>query len=89
MHAQTTEYLQAKYTDMTESQRTGREAIAKICSRYPDEYWAHKDETDELPHDLHSDLAKDGWVGICTPQLHGSSECGTSEAAVVMQTISE
>jgi alkylation response protein AidB-like acyl-CoA dehydrogenase len=74
---------------MTESQRTVREAIARICSKYPDEYWAHKDEIHEFPSDLHLDLARDGWLGICMPHKYGGSELGISEAAVMMQTISE
>ncbi|KAF2806778.1 acyl-CoA dehydrogenase NM domain-like protein [Mytilinidion resinicola] len=89
IHTRATEYLQAKDPDMTESQRTVREAIAKICSKYPDEYWARKDETHEFPLDLHGDLARDGWLGICMPQEYGGSELGISEAAVMMQTISE
>jgi alkylation response protein AidB-like acyl-CoA dehydrogenase len=74
---------------MTESQRTVREAVAKICSKYPDEYWAKKDENHEFPLDLHRDLARDGWLGICMPQEYGGSELGISEAAVMMQTITE
>lgn len=88
-HAQATEYLQSNQPDFTESQRSVREAIAKICSRYPDEYWLEKDNSKEFPLDLHADLAKDGWLGICMPEAYGGSRLGISEAAVMMQTISE
>ena len=66
-----------------------RQAISKICSKYPDEYWLEKDNKHEFPLDLHRDLANDGWLGICMPQEYGGSELGISEATVMMQTISE
>lgn len=43
----------------------------------------------QFPHELHRDLAQAGWLGICLPQKYGGSELGISEAAVMMQTISE
>ncbi|TGO64913.1 hypothetical protein BCON_0005g00950 [Botryotinia convoluta] len=63
--------------------------IAKICSKYPDEYWAKRDETGEYPHDLHRDLAKGGWIGIALPEELGGSGLGISEATMLLQTISE
>ncbi|EXJ71197.1 isovaleryl-CoA dehydrogenase [Cladophialophora psammophila CBS 110553] len=89
VHARAYEFLQSNHPDFTESQRTVREAIAKIVSRFPDEYWLEKDSNHEFPHDFHRDFARDGWLGICLPQKYGGSELGISEAAVMMQTISE
>lgn len=89
LHAKATEFLQNNQPDWTESMHDVREAISKICSRYPDEYWLEKDNKHEFPLDLHRDLAKDGWLGICMPQEYGGSELGISEATVMMQTISE
>lgn len=89
IHARATEFLQNNQPDWTESMHDVREAISKICSRYPDEYWLEKDKKHEFPLDLHRDLAKDGWLGICMPQEYGGSELGISEATVMMQTISE
>ncbi|KAJ0416300.1 acyl-CoA dehydrogenase/oxidase [Aspergillus carlsbadensis] len=89
VHAQATEYLPSHQPDWTDSQRTVREAIAKICSRYSDEYWLEKDNRHEFPHDLHGDLARDGWLGICLPERYGGAGLGISEAAVMVQTISE
>jgi alkylation response protein AidB-like acyl-CoA dehydrogenase len=89
IHAQAQEYLQSKQPDWTDSQRTVREAISKICSKYGQEYWLKKDNDHEFPHDLSRDLARDGWLGICMPSQYGGSELGISEASVMMQTISE
>src|SRR5213080_5227136 len=50
-----------------------REAIAKLCTRFGDEYW----------------LARDGWLGIAMPEAYGGAGLGIAEAAVMMQAISE
>ncbi|KAF7901122.1 hypothetical protein EAF00_003343 [Botryotinia globosa] len=73
----------------SDTQLEVREAIAKICSKYPDEYWAKRDETGEYPHDLHRDLAKGGWIGVALPEELGGSGLGISEATMLLQTISE
>lgn len=88
-HSRATEFLQTSDPDLTDSQRTVREAISKICARFPDSYWLNADETKKFPIDLHSALAKDGWLGICMPAEYGGSELGIAEAAIMMQTISE
>lgn len=89
IHARAVEYLQNHDTDLTESQRTVREAITKTCANYSDEYWLKQDELKKFPADFHRALAQDGWLGICMPHEYGGSELGLAEAAVMMQTISE
>ncbi|KIJ27607.1 hypothetical protein M422DRAFT_62004 [Sphaerobolus stellatus SS14] len=74
---------------LTESQIQVREAVSEICKQFPDEYWAEKDRTQTYPHDLHRELAKGGWIGICMPEKYGGSGLGISEATVMLQTISE
>ena len=66
-----------------------RDAIGKICSQFSDEYWLAKDREGGFPHDLHQVLAKDGWLGICIPEQYGGSGLGITEAAVMMQAVSE
>jgi alkylation response protein AidB-like acyl-CoA dehydrogenase len=89
MHSRATEFLQNQDPDLSDSQRTVREAIGKICSDFPDEYWARVDESKKFPTELYDALASQGWLGICLPQRYGGSELGISEAAVMMQRISE
>ncbi|KAF8581484.1 acyl-CoA dehydrogenase NM domain-like protein [Ramaria rubella] len=74
---------------LTESQIQVREAIADICAKFPDEYWAEKDLTESYPNDLHRELARGGWIGICMPEAYGGSNLGISEATVMLQTIAE
>jgi acyl-CoA dehydrogenase len=73
-----------------------REAIAKLCTRFPDEYWLKRDTASErgekaggFPADFHQALAKDGWLGIAMPEEFGGSGLGILEAAVMMQAIAE
>jgi len=74
---------------LTSDQESIRDAISKICAQFDDEYWLEKDRDGGFPHDLHQALAKDGWLGICIPEQYGGSGLGITEAAVMMQAISE
>ncbi|KAK2599110.1 hypothetical protein QQS21_005451 [Conoideocrella luteorostrata] len=87
--ARATEYLQCHDPDLTESQRTVREAIGKICQKYPDEYWLKREKSKAFPAELYQDLARGGWLGICLPEKYGGSGLGIAEASTMMQTIAE
>jgi acyl-CoA dehydrogenase len=71
----------------TDQQEAIRDAVAKICARFGDDYWLERDKTGEFPHELHAALAADGWLGICMPQEYGGSGLGVIEAAIMMETI--
>ena len=73
----------------TEEQDQIREAIAKICARFDDAYWLKKDKVGGFPSELHQALARDGWLGVAMPEEYGGSGLGITEAAVMMQAISE
>ncbi|EXJ95616.1 isovaleryl-CoA dehydrogenase [Capronia coronata CBS 617.96] len=87
--ARGTEFLQLHDPDLTESQRTVREAIGKVCAKFDDTYWLQADEEHRFPSEFHRALAQDGWLGICMPAAYGGSELGIAEAAVMVQTIAE
>jgi alkylation response protein AidB-like acyl-CoA dehydrogenase len=89
LHALATDFLPTNLPDWTDSQRSVREAIAKICVNYPDEYWAQHDEEHKFPWELYKDLAEAGWLGICLPEAYGGSALGISEAAIMLQTLAE
>jgi alkylation response protein AidB-like acyl-CoA dehydrogenase len=74
---------------LTESQALVREAIGKICSGFPEEYWLQVDNAARWPGEFQQAIAKDGWLGIMMPLEYGGSELGLAEATVMMQTISE
>jgi len=73
----------------TPEQQRIREAIAKLCAQFGDEYWLKKDREGGFPLELHQALARDGWLGIAMPEDCGGAGLGIQEAAVMMQAIAE
>ena len=73
----------------TDEQEQIREAIAKICAKYGDDYWRKKDKEGGFPAELHQALARAGWLGIAMPEEFGGAGLGITEAAVMMQAIAE
>ena len=74
---------------LTDEQARIREAIQKLCARFGDEYWMKKDAEGGFPADFHQAFARDGWLGIAMPEEFGGSGLGITEAAVMMQAVSE
>src|SRR5262252_3128863 len=73
----------------TPEQERIREAIAKLCERFGDDYWLKRDREGGFPADFHQAFARDGWLGIAMPEEFGGSGLGITEAAVMMQAIAE
>jgi len=73
----------------TPEQERIREAVTKLCAQFGDEYWLKKDKEGGFPSELHQALANDGWLGIAMPEEHGGAGLGITEAAIMMQAISE
>jgi acyl-CoA dehydrogenase len=75
--------------DFSSDQEALRDAVARICSQFGDDYWLARDKEGGFPHELHRALADSGWLGICIPEEYGGAGLGITEAALMMQTISE
>ena len=73
----------------TEEQDSIREAVGRVCADFDAAYWLEKDRHGGFPLDFHQAIAKSGWLGICMPTEYGGAGLGISEAAVMMQAISE
>jgi acyl-CoA dehydrogenase len=74
---------------LTAEQEQIREAIARLCAPFDADYWLRKDREGAFPEDFHRALAESGWLGIAMPESHGGAGLGITEAALMMQTISE
>jgi acyl-CoA dehydrogenase len=74
---------------LTDEQQRIREAVGKLCTRFPDEYWLKRDNEGGFPADFHQALARDGWLGVAMPEEFGGAGLGILEAAVMMQAIAE
>ncbi|HVL34254.1 MAG TPA: acyl-CoA dehydrogenase family protein [Burkholderiales bacterium] len=66
-----------------------REAIARLCEGFGDDYWLTRDREGGFPADFHQALARDGWLGIAMPEAYGGAGLGIAEAAVMMQAVAE
>jgi len=74
---------------LTEDQQNIRDAVLKICSQFTDEYWLDIDHKAEWPFEFHKTMAEAGWLGVAMPELVGGSGLGITEAAIMMQAVSE
>ncbi len=75
--------------DLSEDQHAIREAVQKICDRFPESYWLERDSDGVFPHDFYGAMGQAGWLGTAIPEAYGGSGLGVTEAAIVMQTVAE
>ena len=73
----------------TPEQHQIRDSVMKLCERFDDQYWLDRDTTGEFPEDFCQAMADDGWMGIAMPEEYGGSGLGISDAAVMVQAITE
>jgi len=74
---------------LTAEQRDLREAVARLCGCFGDDYWLQKDVEGGFPHEFHQAMAQAGWLGIAMPEAYGGSGLGITEAAILMQTVAQ
>jgi acyl-CoA dehydrogenase len=73
----------------TPDQRSIRDAIQRVCEPFDARYWLERDGQGGFPDDFHGAIARDGWLGIAMPEMYGGAGLGITEAAIMMQTVSE
>ncbi len=71
----------------TDEQRLIREAIARLCRDFPDEYWEERDRLGEFPREFYDSVAAAGWIGTAIPERWGGSGRGIREAAILLEEI--
>jgi acyl-CoA dehydrogenase len=74
---------------LTAEQLEIREAVARLCQRFGDDYWLKKDSEGGFPHEFHRAMAEAGWLGVAMPEEYGGSGLGITEAALVMQAVAQ
>src|SRR5437773_2671408 len=72
---------------LTAEQLEIREAVARLCQHFGDDYWLQKDTAAEFPHEFHKAMAEAGWLGVAMPEEYGGSGLGITEAALVMTAV--
>jgi acyl-CoA dehydrogenase len=74
---------------LTREQLEIREAVARLCQRFGDDYWLTKDTEASFPYEFHRAMAEGGWLGVAMPEQYGGSGLGITEAAIVMQAVAQ
>lgn len=71
----------------SEDQLAIRDAVAKTCKQFDDEYWLNVDTTGNWPEEFTKAMADGGWLGVAMPEEVGGAGLGLTEAAIVMHTV--
>jgi len=64
-----------------------RDAVAKLCARFPGEYWRALDRDMAYPREFVEALTQAGWLSILIPEEYGGSGLPLSAAAAVLEEI--
>jgi len=64
-----------------------RGAVAKLCARFPGEYWRDLDRRMAYPTEFVNALTEAGWLSILIPEEYGGSGLPLSAAAAVLEEI--
>jgi acyl-CoA dehydrogenase len=64
-----------------------REAVARICSRYPGEYWRRLEDQQAYPTQFIEDLTRAGFLAALIPEAYGGGGLPLRAAAVILETI--
>lgn len=75
--------------EYTPEQLSIRANISKLCAQFDDRYWLERDSDGQFPHEFCNAIAKEGWLGIAMPEDYGGSGLGITEAATMVQAITE
>lgn len=75
--------------DFTPEQLQIRDSVERLCADFSDEYWLARDTDGAFPEDFCRAIADQGFMGIAMPEEYGGSGLGITEAAILMQAISQ
>ena len=75
--------------DFTPEQLQIRDSVTRLCAKFGDDYWLQRDEDGRFPEDFCRAIADHGFMGIAMPTEFGGSGLGITEAAILMQAISQ
>ncbi len=74
---------------LTAEQEALRDAVARLCARFPAAWWRARDADGRFPAEFHRAMADAGFLGICMPEAVGGAGLGITEAAIMMQAVAE
>ncbi len=71
----------------TETHTDIREAVRKLCARFPGEYWRKLDRERAYPTEFVKALTDKGWLSVLIPEQYGGAGLGISAACAVLEEI--
>ena len=73
--------------ELNEQQLAVKEAVARICAQFDENYWLERDTDGAFPEEFVRAITDGGWLGIAMPKEYGGSGLGITETAVLTYTI--
>lgn len=64
-----------------------RDAVRRVCAKYPSAYWRDLDARSAYPTDFVRDLTDGGFLGALIPEEYGGTGLPLRAAAVILETI--
>ncbi len=64
-----------------------RDEVAKLCARFPGEYWRGLDTARAYPTEFVTALTEAGYLGALIPEQYGGAGLGLREASEILETI--
>ena len=64
-----------------------RDAVARLCARFPGDYWRARDRDMSYPSEFVSALTESGWLAMLIPEEFGGAGLPLSAAAAVLEEI--
>jgi acyl-CoA dehydrogenase len=74
---------------LSDEQESIRDAVARTCAQFDDEYWRRTDESGAFPEAFVAAMAEGGWLGAAMPEAYGGAGLGLTEASIVMQAVAQ
>jgi alkylation response protein AidB-like acyl-CoA dehydrogenase len=64
-----------------------RDAVAKLCARFPGEYWRKLDRSMAYPAEFVQALTQAGYLSVLIPEEYGGAGLPLSAAAAILETV--
>ena len=64
-----------------------RDAVARVCARFPGEYWRAHDEASSYPAEFVAALTQDGFLAALIPEQYGGAGLPLRAACVILEEI--
>ena len=64
-----------------------RDAIRRLCAKFPGDYWRRLDRERLYPQEFVAALTREGFLGVLIPETYGGAGLGIAAAAAILEEI--